>query len=207
VVAPPAIVAVLAGGRGRRLGGGKPTTLLAGSPLICHVLAPARAAALETIVVAKRSTRLPPLDTAVHVEPELPRHPLNGVHAALQLAGAREPAPAVVLLACDMPFVTAPLLAWIAALPGRAMTVLDGRPQPLLARLLPADREAVAAALAAEEPLIDTLRALAPRLVGVDELSRFGDPRRLCFNVNRPEDLALAERCLAEGEVGGRRSA
>lgn len=50
--------AVLAGGRGSRLGGAKPTAELAGRPLISYPLAALAAAGLEAFVVAKPSTDL-----------------------------------------------------------------------------------------------------------------------------------------------------
>jgi len=198
----PAILAVLAGGLGRRLAGGKATAPLGGRPLICHTLAAARATGLETLVVAKRSTALPRLRERVLYEPERPRHPLCGALAALELAATRAGAPAVVLLACDMPFLTSPLLAWLAGLDaGAAMAVLDGRPQPLLSRCLPEQRASLRRALASRRALGEAIAELSPRLLGERELARFGRPERLCFNVNDGDDLRLAERWLA-GESG-----
>ena len=69
------LVAVLAGGHGRRVGGDKPALPLAGWPLIAWPLAAARAAGLEAVVVAKAATPLPELDVSVWVEPEQPSIP------------------------------------------------------------------------------------------------------------------------------------
>jgi molybdenum cofactor guanylyltransferase len=195
---PRAIVAVLAGGRGERLGGDKAMALLGGRPLIERPLEAARGAGLEAIVVAKRSTPLPPLREQVHYEPESPRHPLCGVIAALELAAERSPAPAVLLLACDMPFLTSPLLDWLAGLGGVEMVEVRGRPQPLLARCSPEQLPVLRAALDARLPLRDAMAALSPQIVDERELSRFGDPERLCFNVNSPEELRIAEGWLHE---------
>lgn len=191
-----AVVAVLAGGRGERLGGNKAMALLGGRPLIERPLEAARGAGLEAIVIAKRSTALPPLREQVHYEPESPRHPLSGVIAALELAAERSPAPAVLLLACDMPFLTSPLLDWLAGLDDVAMVEVGGRPQPLLARCVTARLPSLRAALASERPLRDAIAALAPRIIDACNLSRFGDPDRLCFNVNSREDLRIAETWL-----------
>jgi molybdenum cofactor guanylyltransferase len=192
-----AIVAVLAGGRGTRLGGEKATAELAGRPLLCHALAAARRSALESVVVAKPATRLPALAERVLREPAEPAHPLCGVLAALDFAAGRSPAPDVVLSACDMPFLTGPLLRWLGELEGAAMAQVDGRPQPLLARCTCADRPLLAQALARESPLTDALGELRPRIIDERELSRFGSPQRLCFSVNEPADLARAEEWLA----------
>jgi molybdopterin-guanine dinucleotide biosynthesis protein A len=194
---PQAIVAVLAGGRATRMGGAKATALLAARPLICRPLAAARQAGLEAVVVAKASTPLPALEEQVLHEPEQPHHPLCGVLAALELAGARSPSPAVVILGCDMPFVSAELLDFLAALRGAAITRVGERLQPLLARCHPLQRGILQAALAEQSSLSAAICSLEPRVIDERELSRFGDPERLCFNVNDPEDLARAESWLA----------
>jgi molybdopterin-guanine dinucleotide biosynthesis protein A len=177
-----AILAILAGGRGERLGGEKAMVTLGGRALIEHPLDAARGAGLETVVLAKRSSTLPPLGERVLHEPASPRHPLCGV--------------AVLLLACDMPFVTSELLGWLAGLEGSAMTVVGGRPQPLLARYLPEQLPVLRAALDARRALRAVLAELAPRTVDERELARFGSPERMCFNVNDADDLALAESWL-----------
>jgi molybdopterin-guanine dinucleotide biosynthesis protein A len=198
VTEPEAIVAVLAGGRGKRLGGAKATVVLGGRALICHPLAAAREARLETVVVAKSGTPLPELQQTVLHEPEQPRHPLCGVVAALEHAAKRAPAPAVVLIACDMPFLTAPLLRWLAIeIEGPAVTEVGGFLQPMLARLETSDLEPLREALAAERSLRDAISRIGPHILGEQELSRFGVPERLCFNVNDTADLARAEGWLA----------
>src|SRR4030088_1661196 len=121
-----AIVAVIAGGLGERLGGSKPSVVLGRRALICHTLAAAAQAGLEAIVVAKPSTVLPSLDVRVLREPEQPRHPLCGLLAALRFAAARPRPPAVVAVACDMPFVTGPALGALAGADGVAMAQVTG---------------------------------------------------------------------------------
>jgi molybdopterin-guanine dinucleotide biosynthesis protein A len=191
-----AILAILAGGHGERLGGEKAMAPLGERTLIEYPLEAARGADLETVVIAKRSSALPPLAERVLHEPDSPHHPLCGVIAALDFAAARSPAPAVLLLACDMPFVTSELLGWLAGLEGSAMAVVGGRAQPLLARCLPAQLPALREALDARRSLRASLAELAPRIVDESELARFGDPERLCFNVNDADELALAESWL-----------
>src|ERR1700722_10994963 len=56
-------VAVLAGGKGSRMGGDKALVELAGRPLISYALQAAHDAGLPTVIVAKRTTRLPPVTT------------------------------------------------------------------------------------------------------------------------------------------------
>jgi molybdopterin-guanine dinucleotide biosynthesis protein A len=199
--APRSIVAVLAGGSGTRIGGAKPTRALAGSPLISYPLSSARAAGLDAVVVAKPDTALPPIQERVIVEPDEPRHPLCGALAALEHAERRSPGAGVVLVGADMPFVTGALLRALADLDRAALLEVDGRRQPLPARLLHAHERSLREALEAESSLRAALAALAPRVLAEDELRAFGDPRRLCFSVNTPADLRRAERWLAEVEA------
>jgi molybdopterin-guanine dinucleotide biosynthesis protein A len=198
----PAFVAVLAGGRGERIGGAKPARMLAGRPLIDYPLAAARAARLQALVVAKRDTELPSgLAEQLLVEPDEPRHPLCGALAALEHAAGASPEAAVVLVGCDMPFLTGALLGWLAAaLEPAILLEAEGRAQPLPARCSTAHLPLLREGLAAQAPLRETFQSLEPTLVGERELAYFGDPRRLCFSVNRAEDLATAERWLSAGE-------
>lgn len=197
-----AIVAVLAGGQGERIGGAKPTRELAGRPMIAYPLAAARAAGLEAVVVAKRDTVLPSdLAEPLLVEPDEPRHPLCGALAALERAAQASPEAAVVLVGCDMPFVTGALLGWLAAaLEPAILLEVEGRVQPLPARCSAAHAPLLREGLAAQAPLGETFQSLSPAIVDERALAYFGDPRRLCSSVNRAEDLDTAERWLVRGE-------
>jgi molybdenum cofactor guanylyltransferase len=192
----PAIGVVLAGGRSRRIGGAKPLAELGGRPLISYPLAALSAAGLDTLVVAKRQSPLPELNCPVLREPALPSHPLCGVIAALRFGGERP----VVVVGCDMPFATGPLLAWLAGLDGLVVPEVEDRLQPLLARYEPAHVGALEIALRGGRSMREAIAGLEPRIVGERELRRFGDPGRLCFNVNDPSDLKVAERWLLQGD-------
>ena len=176
------IVAVLAGGRGHRLGGSKPLAELGGRPLICHALAAARDGALPAVVVAKPDVALPRLECEVVVEPELPVHPLCGLVAALQFAQLRGHG-AVLAVACDMPFLTGPLLSWLASCGHERRAVVarvEGRVQPLLGRYLASQRAALEGALEDGCALGEAVKRLDPAIVTEMKLARFGDPRRRC---------------------------
>jgi molybdopterin-guanine dinucleotide biosynthesis protein A len=125
---------------------------------------------------------------------ELAGRPLIGYPlAALEEAGME-----AVVVACDMPFVSAELLAWLAATAEPLVVPsVGGRLQPLLARYDHSLEPALAEGLAGRAPLQSTVAGLDPRLIREEELARFGDPRRLCFNVNTHSDLETAERLLA----------
>ena len=184
-----ATAAVLAGGAGSRLGGAKATALLRGRPLIQHVLDAVRAGGLEAVVVAKADSPLPPLDVPVLIEPDEPRHPLCGVVTALR--ELREAA--VIVCACDMPFVPAALFAWLAAQDDElAVTSAGGELQPLLGRYSASLLGRLEAALAEGHSMRDVTRQLGARVIGAAELERFGDPVRICSSINTPEELARA---------------
>ena len=186
--------AVLAGGAGTRMGEPKATVELGGRPLLEYPLAAMEAAGLESVVVVKPDSRLPPIAVARWDEPAEPRHPLCGIVTALERAEGRP----VVVVACDMPFVTAELVAWLAAAPEPLVVPrAGGRLHPLLARYDPSLLGKLRDALGRGAPLHETVTRLRAREVGEDELRRFGDPARLLFNVNELADLAPAERLLA----------
>ena len=173
------LVAVLAGGRGRRMGGPKPLAELAGRPLVEYPLVAATAAGLRAVVVAKAGTPLPPGLEVWH-EPDEPVHPLVGIVTALERAGD-----AVVVTACDMPFVPAELLARLAAGP-EAAVVAGGRLEPFPARYEPAWLPDLRTALERRAPLTATLEALAPATIALDDAASLR-------SINTPEELAAAD--------------
>ncbi len=175
------LAVVLAGGRSRRMGTPKAVALLGGRPLVAWVVAAARDARLEVVVVAKPGSELPPLDVPVWAEPERPAHPLTGLVAALERAAPR----AVVALACDMPFVPPALIAELATLDAIAAAP-PGEAFP--ARYAPAALPALRAGLAREAAVRDVLAELDPVAVTADS--------RALLGINDPEALRRAEASL-----------
>jgi molybdenum cofactor guanylyltransferase len=189
------IAAVMAGGRGTRLGEPKPTIRLAGRALVSYPLAALAEAGLDTVVLAKDDTPLPPLDVPIWREPDQPVHPLTGITAALERANGR----ALLVVACDMPFLTAPLLSHLAGLDvPLAVPVSGGRLHPLLGRYAASLSGPLTAALFAARPLQEVVAELEPVLLDERALREFGDPQRLLFNVNSPADLERAEELIRE---------
>lgn len=199
----PPVGVILAGGRGRRLGGEKASLILGGRPLLAYPVAAMQAALDEVAVVAKPDTVLPALPgVAVWREAPAPRHPLVGILAALRATRGR----AVLVCAGDMPFVRPATLRGLAGAEAQGADAVvalgaDGAGlQPLLARYEPA-------ALARLEPAaaegVAPMRAVVAALAPV----RFvvADPVEL-LNVNTREDLAraraLVELRRGEGQAG-----
>jgi molybdopterin-guanine dinucleotide biosynthesis protein A len=185
--------AILAGGEATRLGRPKATAPLAGRRLIDYPLAALREGGLETVVVAKRDTPLPAVDVTIWREDAEPVHPLLGVVTSLERAEGQP----VLACACDLPFVTAELAAWMAARDAPlAVPRVGGRLHPLFARCTPGLLPALRDALERRAPLHETLTALDPLILEGHDLAELGDPERLLFNVNTPSDLARAEAIL-----------
>jgi molybdenum cofactor guanylyltransferase len=181
--------AVLAGGRGRRLGGGKPSTELAGRPLASYAAAALAGVCDRVALLCKRGEEAPELPGVERWdEPDEPRHPLTGIVHALERAGGP-----VLVCAADMPFVTTDALRTLLQGAGGAeapavVAVADGVLQPVLGLYAPA---ALASLREAEDgaPLSRTVESLDPARVAL--------PPALVRSVDTPEELAEAEELLA----------
>ena len=189
---------MLAGGRGRRIGGDKALVRLAGRPLLEHVLAAVAAAGLEPVIVAKPDTDLSGIDLppgSILREPERPRHPLAGIVAGLEREGA-----ALVTCPCDLPLVPAALLAHLAGRPEPNVTVVVAdRLQPLLGRYAAEAAPSLAAAAAAGRSATEAVTALDPAILGDRELAAYGRPAQILRGVNTTADLRELEADLAGG--------
>ena len=196
-------VIVLAGGQSRRLGRDKAVVPFGGEPLIRRVIRWAGDAVggNEVIVVTggvARGGELP-LDAEHRVVVDLlpGRGTLGGIYTGL--ATARNEWALVV--ACDMPFLSAPLLRYMTMLRegvDAVVPAIGGRAEPTHAlysrRCLPAILQRLQAGQLKAAGFLDLVRV---RYVNEDEARRF-DPELLSFfNVNRPEDLARAVNLAA----------
>ena len=191
---------LLAGGRGRRLGGAQPKALalLAGRTLLDRQLATLSAVCDDIVVCVPHDLELPVPASMRAEDPPGMAGPLAGLVAGL----SSRPFARALVLGVDLPGASAAALAalerslagGLAAIAGHA-----GRVQPLLGAYAPAARGPLCARLAAgERALVPAVMALDPRIVPADSL---GEPEWLLFNLNLPEDARLAERHLAAGDA------
>ena len=180
--------AVLAGGRGERLGGDKAGALLGGRTLVDRALAALEPGCGRRAVVAKPRSTLPPLPAGVERwdDTALDHHPRYGLVEAV-----RRTSGVVVVLAVDLPFVPPSLLAELAAAVSSgadaAVARADGRLQPLCGCYADAALDALEAA-PADEPLTRTVERLGPVVVDTSTTT--------LLNVNSPDDLARAAALL-----------
>jgi molybdopterin-guanine dinucleotide biosynthesis protein A len=118
-----------------------------------------------------------------------PAGPLGGLEAALRAARFFP----VLLLACDMPFVTAAVLAYLASLAREADAVVPRTEHgyhPLCAVYSAACRRPAAERLASGDVAMKSfLAGIRVREVCADEIGRFGAPDQLLANVNTPADF------------------
>ncbi|HEX8120778.1 MAG TPA: molybdenum cofactor guanylyltransferase [Solirubrobacteraceae bacterium] len=181
--------AILAGGRGARLGGAKATAEAAGRPLLAWALDALRESVADVVVIAKQATPLPPCDAPVHRDEPEDFHPRHGLVSALRRAGGRP----VVVVPCDMPLVPPALLDVLldVVADGAAAAIprTEGRVHPLCAAYAPSVLHDLESA-APDEALTVTLDRLGAVVLDADAAA----DRML--NVNTRADLAVAEILL-----------
>ena len=121
---------------------------------------------------------------------------LGGLHAALS-ACKREWA---IVVACDLPFVSADLFLSLAALKLDHEAVVpiqpDDRPQPLAAlyRVDPCRQRATELIEAGRRRPLDLLEAVKTRWVSFDEIRNLEQAERFFVNINTPSDYYDATR-------------
>ncbi len=178
-----ATVAVLAGGRGSRIGGNKALVRLAGRPLIDFPVQVAVAAGLRVVVVAKRSTLLPALRVPVLFEPEEPVHPLMGVITALS------DFPVVIAIPCDMPLLEPADITTLVATRAELATLWPDQPFPAVFR------QSTLAGLWQAVRAAQSVRSVQRQY---DAPAAIASPRPAAqISVNNQEDLARVERILS----------
>lgn len=193
---------VLAGGLARRMGGGdKPLRLLAGRPLLDHLLDRLRPQVPHLILNANGDPgRFAAYGLPV-VPDGLPDHPgpLAGILAALDHAAVHHPEqPWMASVTGDAPFIPSDLVARLHAAREAAGLPLacarsGGQAHPPIGLWPVALRDALRAALLAGERKIDRWTA-RHGCAHADWPTTPFDP---FFNANAPEDLTEAEGILA----------
>jgi molybdopterin-guanine dinucleotide biosynthesis protein A len=211
---PGLSVAVLAGGLSRRMGTDKALIALPpdGKTVLQRVLESASTVADELFVVAPSRPGYQALGVRLVPERAAGIGPLSGVEAAL--ATARHDR--CLVLACDLPLLSAALLAWLADLPCdrdalvpiSRVTTFDPesddrrRPQPLAAiyarRCLPRVSALIGAGVRRLSALLECLDVC---FVEPDALERIDPDCRSFLNLNSPADLERVRRVLKDGST------
>jgi molybdopterin-guanine dinucleotide biosynthesis protein A len=206
---PPSDMAVsaviLAGGKSRRLGEDKSFLVVDGQPLIARMAGRLTALSDDLIIVTNEPKQYEPLALPVRLVPD--EQPgvgsLMGIYSGLKVADHHH----ALVVACDMPFLSVPLLRYMVRLiVPRPLTGdydviiprLGDLLEPLHAIYSKTCLPAIAQLLAQERrQIIAFFPQVRVRYVVEDEINRF-DPYHLSFvNVNTPEDWAQVQTLLA----------
>ena len=186
--------AIVAGGRARRYGGlDKSRLVVEGRPIIVRQVEVLRRIAAPVFVVGGAPDRFDDVGLTVYPDRIPDVGAIGGIYTALEVAETDR----VVVVACDLPFLDAGLLA-------RLVELSDGRDgawvrtvrgtEPLLAVYARTARHAVRSAIEAGRLQAGALGAvLAMAAMTADELTQFGRPERLLANVNSPDDFARVQ--------------
>lgn len=198
-----ALGVVLAGGLSTRYGSPKAFATVAGERIVDRAATALREVTERVVVIAN--------DPAIAGALGLPTRPdvqpglgaLGGIHSALTWAGD-EGRPGALVVACDMPFVSVPLLRRMLALAPAAdvVTPESGGPrgiEPLCAYYATSCLPAIEAAIArGDVRAIAFHEAVRVTRIPLDEVRTYGEPATIFLNVNTPEDRERAERLAAE---------
>lgn len=189
------IVAVLAGGAGRRIGGDKPLRRLNGRRLLDHTLEKAHAFAGSVILVVREPVQAEGFAETVVLDTPQIEGPLAGLLSALTWA-ADAGVERVLTLPCDMPRLPADLLSRLepALTPdmGVAVAASGGRLHPICAlwrtTAIPVLRRRVGEGRLSLQGLSEAVGRVVVEWPA-DEDDAF-------VNINTAADLALAEAVL-----------
>lgn len=186
-------VCVLAGGKGKRIGREKRNLLLCGRTLLERALEIARGTGLPVLVTAKETLDIP---GAEFLEDSRGEGPIAGLFSCLERCHK------VVLLPCDMPFLTSELLLFLLGkAEGGDILVCEGegRLQPQVGiysrSCLPVAERNIERGEFSLRALVEE-HSLKVKVVSEEELKKFGHVRRLLLNLNTEEDLRRAEEWL-----------
>ncbi len=199
----PLTAVILAGGQSRRMGTDKALLRLpSGGPTLSErVVMAARAVTDDVVIVAEDAGRLPPMAVRTAPDAIAGAGPLAGLVAGFESARY----PGILALACDLPYLSVPLLQWMAARPRTWDALIPYLPNeggktgweplhaiytraclvPMRAALDRGDRQAAA--------FFPTIRA---QPLTADEMRPHDPLGRSTVSVNTPEAWAEAVRWL-----------
>jgi molybdopterin-guanine dinucleotide biosynthesis protein A len=202
-----ASAAILVGGRARRFGGrDKSALLVRGKTILERQLEALAPITDDVLIVGSGFSRIAgrvALSQEYRLIPDrIPDSgPLGGLDAAL--AAARDDL--LILLACDMPFVSSAFVAYLVSQAGGVDAVVprtDRGYHPLCAVYTRACRPIVSERLARRAlALAGVVESVRTRVIEPEDVERFGPARRLLANVNTPGEFDELEALLGHNEL------
>jgi molybdopterin-guanine dinucleotide biosynthesis protein A len=178
---------ILAGGQSRRMGTDKSQLRLQSQTFVDKIAATLQGVAGSITLVGARYSH-PRFPSVADVYPGWGA--LGGLHAALSACKSEW----AVVVACDLPFVTAELFQYLASLRTDHEAVVplqsDGRPQPLSAlyRIQPCLPRATELIESGHRRPLDLLELVNARWVPFSELTNLAQAEKFFVNINTPDD-------------------
>ncbi len=195
---PKASAAILAGGRSRRMGRDKALIEIGGRPMLARVIEGIRPLFDDIAVIGGDSRRYGSFGVQVRGDIRPGCGSLGGIYTALATAAS----PVVFCAACDMPFLSPDLVAFLLGVMKESecqavLPSINGEREPLCAvysrSILPViERDLDAGVLRIK----NTLSSLRVRTVEADEMRPYDPELRTFFNINTPEDLERAREMM-----------
>ncbi|MBI5815757.1 MAG: molybdenum cofactor guanylyltransferase [Nitrospinae bacterium] len=108
-VSPQIPIAILAGGKSVRMGRDKAFVEVEGVPMIERVIAAARQCSANVIIIANEPEKYQKSGLPVHTDKVKGMGPLSGLVTAFEATGAG----AVMMIACDMPYISPAMIRHI----------------------------------------------------------------------------------------------
>lgn len=183
---------VTAGGRSSRMGRDKAWLELGGQTMIERVIAALNPVTTSVAVIAN-SSEYEQLGLPVYSDAHIGIGPLEAIRVALATART----PRVVLVGCDLPFVTAELFSFLLSLKGDYQAIVpvgaDERLEPLCAVYSTAALEPVTHLIKSGGRKVSMLFEQIPtRLVTFSEISHLPGAELFFENVNTQEEYLRA---------------
>ena len=181
---------ITAGGRSSRMGQDKAWLRLGGSTMIERVINALKPVATTISIIANKE-EYKNLGLPVFRDTYAGIGPLEAIRTAL----ANSPTRRVLLVGCDLPFVTPELFAFLIGLEGDQQAIVpvgrDGRLEPLCALYTTDSLTEVTSLIESGERKVARLFDRIPaRFVGFDELNHLKGSSLFFENINTPEELS-----------------
>jgi molybdopterin-guanine dinucleotide biosynthesis protein A len=182
---------ILIGGASSRMGTDKARLLVEGQTFVQRIAGELGQVAHSVTLVGNNSNDFP-LNLPSSPDVYKSWGALGGVHAAMSQCRAEW----ALVVACDLPFVTASLFALLARsrddFEAVAPIQSDGRPQPLCAvyRVAPCLTMAETLINSGERRPIALLQSVRTRWISFAELEELGGADKFFDNINTPQDYA-----------------
>lgn len=193
-----ALPVLLAGGKSTRYGSPKALAEVAGRSILDRGLAALDAAVGDAVIVANDPRPYASAGRPIRPDVRPGTGVLGGILTAIRWAEETDRQAALVL-ACDMPFVPPALLRrLVQRADAEAVSLADSAGprgmEPLCAVYGIQCADAIERALDRDQrAIVSFFSDVEVRRLPLSEVRRFGDPDRLFFNVNRPEEKRRAD--------------